>query len=117
MTLPKMAIYAVMILRKLRQSDAPVASSKLAEWLGKETQAVQQLMKPLSHAGLVTGIMGPHGGWALAHPKHRVTGREVFDALRLAAEREETPEFVKVEKQISEYVDAALDKLLVDDLK
>jgi DNA-binding IscR family transcriptional regulator len=117
MTLPKMAIYAVMILRKLRRSDGPVASTKLAELLGKEKQAVQQLMKPLSHAGLVTGTMGPHGGWMLANPRHKVSGREVFDALRFAAEREESAEFVKLEKQISDYVDVALDKLLVDDLK
>jgi DNA-binding IscR family transcriptional regulator len=78
---------------------------------------VQQLMKPLSHAGLVTGIMGPGGGWTLTRPKHRITAREVFDALRLAPERVGTGEFAAVEQQLSDYLDAALAKLPVDSLK
>jgi Rrf2 family protein len=116
MELPHNIVYAVMILQELRRNKKPVTKYHLSDVVGVPPEYVQQMTIPLLAAGLVASQQGRYGGYVLANPSHKITLREVIDARQGEASAR-TGAVAKISNVISQHLDKALDKLLVDALR
>jgi Rrf2 family protein len=60
---------------------APVAAGTIGEAMDIPTGFLQQVLRELQQAGLVTSRPGPAGGYALARPAEEVTVLQIVEAL------------------------------------
>ncbi|MBC16259.1 MAG: hypothetical protein CL942_04315 [Desulfovibrio sp.] len=71
--------YATRLLLALADntSDAPVRTVTLSEITGVTVQFIEQIIRPLKKAGLVTSVRGAAGGYYLARPPERITLHDI----------------------------------------
>jgi Rrf2 family transcriptional regulator, iron-sulfur cluster assembly transcription factor len=55
----------------------PVSARTLAERQGRAPRHLEALLQRLVHHGILKGIRGPHGGYALARERRRITVGEI----------------------------------------
>lgn len=70
----------------------PVQSRDITERLGIPQRYLEQVMQQLVHEGVLKGVRGPRGGYALARERRRITVGEIVrivDALDRAENGEE----------------------------
>lgn len=78
----KLTDYATVVLCTLAAAPARVHSAAdLAERARLELPTVSKVLKPLAHAGLVTGFRGASGGYKLARPPERIQLIEIVEAI------------------------------------
>lgn len=78
----KLTDYATVVLAALAEQPLRVHSAaELAERARLELPTVSKVLKPLAHAGLVTGFRGASGGYKLARPPERVQLIEIVEAI------------------------------------
>ena len=78
----KLTDYATVVLAAL--ADAPIrvhSAAELAERSRLELPTVSKVLKPLAHAGLVTGFRGASGGYRLARPAGHISLFEIVEAI------------------------------------
>jgi Rrf2 family protein len=74
--------YAIRALIVLANAPAPpVAAAAIGEAMDIPTGFLQQVLRELQQAGMVTGRPGPNGGFALARPAETITLLQIVDAL------------------------------------
>jgi FeS assembly SUF system regulator len=78
----KLTDYATLVLATLAQAPGRVHSAaELAERARLELPTVSKVLKPLAHAGLVTGFRGASGGYMLARPAADIPLIEIVEAI------------------------------------
>ena len=78
----KLTDYATLVLATLAEAPARVHSAAdLAERARLELPTVSKVLKPLAHAGLVTGFRGASGGYKLARPASEIPLIEIVEAI------------------------------------
>ena len=78
----KLTDYATVILAALADAPSRVHSAaELAERSRLELPTVSKVLKPLAHAGLVTGFRGASGGYRLARPASQISLIEIVEAI------------------------------------
>jgi FeS assembly SUF system regulator len=78
----KLTDYATVVLCTLAEQPARVHSAAdLAERARLELPTVSKVLKPLAHAGLVTGFRGASGGYKLARPPQSISLIEIVEAI------------------------------------
>jgi FeS assembly SUF system regulator len=78
----KLTDYATLVLATLGEEPTRVHSAaELAERARLELPTVSKVLKPLAHAGLVTGFRGANGGYKLARPPDRIPLIEIVEAI------------------------------------
>ena len=78
----KLTDYATLVLATLAEAPARVHSAaELAERARLELPTVSKVLKPLAHAGLVTGFRGASGGYRLARPAQEIPLIEIVEAI------------------------------------
>jgi Rrf2 family protein len=74
--------YAIRALIHLADTDvSPVPAAAIGEAMKIPTGFLQQVLRELQQAGLVTSRPGPSGGYGLAHPAGEITVLEIVEAL------------------------------------
>jgi len=74
--------YAIRALVFIENSDtAPVKANTIGEAMGIPTGFLQQVLRELLGAGLVTSRSGPAGGFALARPADQVSVLQIVEAM------------------------------------
>jgi len=61
--------------------DSPVSTRDLAERQHLSAKYLEQIMRSLKAAGLVTAVRGMHGGFVLSCPPENITLQDIFEAL------------------------------------
>jgi len=78
----KLTDYATLVLATLAEAPGRVHSAaELAERARLELPTVSKVLKPLAHAGLVTGFRGATGGYKLARAPDRIPLIEIVEAI------------------------------------
>jgi FeS assembly SUF system regulator len=78
----KLTDYATVVLCTLAEAPARVHSAaELAERARLELPTVSKVLKPLAHAGLVTGFRGAAGGYRLARSAESIRLIEIVEAI------------------------------------
>ena len=78
----KLTDYATVVLAVLADAPSGVHSAaELAERSRLELPTVSKVLKPLAHAGLVTGFRGASGGYRLARPASQISLIEIVEAI------------------------------------
>ncbi len=78
----KLTDYATVVLAALAEQPGRVHSAaELAERARLELPTVSKVLKPLAHAGLVTGFRGASGGYKLARAPERIQLIEIVEAI------------------------------------
>jgi len=74
--------YAIRALIHLANTaGSPVAAGVIGEAMDIPTGFLQQVLRELQRAGLVTSRPGPSGGYALARPAGEITVLQIVEAL------------------------------------
>jgi len=74
--------YAIRALIHLANAEAsPVPASAIGEAMEIPTGFLQQVLRELQQAGLVTSRPGPAGGYALSRPAAEITVLQIVEAL------------------------------------
>jgi Rrf2 family protein len=63
------------------QGDGTLSTKDLAEFHGVPKEYLSKALQALSQAGLVTGTLGPRGGYRLAKPPAEITFLDVVEAV------------------------------------
>ena len=78
----KLTDYATLVLATLAVAPSRVHSAaELAERSRLELPTVSKVLKPLAHAGLVTGFRGANGGYRLARAPGQISLFEIVEAI------------------------------------
>jgi FeS assembly SUF system regulator len=78
----KLTDYATVVLCALADDAQRVHSAaELAETARLELPTVSKVLKPLAHAGLVTGFRGSSGGYKLARAPEQISLIEIVEAM------------------------------------
>jgi FeS assembly SUF system regulator len=78
----KLTDYATVVLCALADAPGRVHSAaELAETARLELPTVSKVLKPLAHAGLVTGFRGASGGYKLARTPAQISLIEIVEAI------------------------------------
>lgn len=78
----KITDYGTLVMARIAaQPERHFSAAELAEGLGLGLPTVSKVLKTLARHGLVNGLRGAHGGYALARPAHTITVAEIIDAL------------------------------------
>ena len=78
----KLTDYATVVLAALAVAPNRVHSAaELAERSRLELPTVSKVLKPLAHAGLVTGFRGASGGYRLARAPSQISLIEIVEAI------------------------------------
>ena len=78
----KLTDYATVVLAALAVAPNRVHSAtELAERSHLELPTVSKVLKPLAHAGLVTGFRGASGGYRLARAPGQISLFEIVEAI------------------------------------
>jgi len=64
-----------------RYPDKTVSLTVIAKHEGVSVKYLEQIMRPLRSASLVTAVAGAKGGYALARPPSKIRMSEVYEAL------------------------------------
>jgi len=73
--------YATRILTRLAALGGPATRRELAEAESLSADYLEQIMTPLRGAGLVQGLRGAHGGFALVGDPEEITVLQVLEAV------------------------------------
>lgn len=65
-------------------ADGPVQSKEIAARQGIPRRYLEQVLQTLVHAGLLSGVRGPRGGYRLARPRNAVSVAEIVRAIEAA---------------------------------
>lgn len=85
-----LAIAAVIDIA-LHGTERPVSAKHLAERHNLPPRHLEPVLQALVRDGLLKGIRGPHGGYALARDSRAITGDDVLRAAGKAEEHGEPP--------------------------
>ncbi|MEO8161612.1 MAG: SUF system Fe-S cluster assembly regulator [Arenimonas sp.] len=78
----KLTDYATVLLAALAAAPTRVHSAAdLAAQAHLELPTVSKVLKPLAHAGLVTGFRGANGGYKLARPAREIRLIDIVEAI------------------------------------
>jgi FeS assembly SUF system regulator len=78
----KLTDYATVLLSALAEAPIRVHSAaELAERSRLEPTTVSKVLKPLTHAGLVSSFRGASGGYRLARPPGQISLIEIVEAM------------------------------------
>ena len=72
--------YGLMGLIELERYPQPVSARTLAQRLGVPGELLSKVLQRLQHAGLVTAVRGPRGGYRLRRPLAEINLRQVIEA-------------------------------------
>jgi Rrf2 family protein len=87
---PVLALAAVIDIA-LHDKDGPVSSKDVATRNGLPPRHLEAVLQALVREGILRGVRGPGGGYALARKHGDITAREIINAARLADNVESTP--------------------------
>ena len=87
---PVLALAAVIDIA-LHAKDGPVSSKDVATRNGLPPRHLEAVLQALVREGILRGVRGPGGGYALARKHDDITAREIINAARLADSVETTP--------------------------
>ena len=86
---------------ELAERTAPTPISEISERLGASVSYLEQIFAQLKNSGIVMGIRGPGGGYALAEPPSRVSVLDVvFATPRKQQVGQEHPSIVLLLSQV-----------------
>ncbi len=71
----------LMIDLALRSEDEKVSLREIAEYEGISQKYLEQLVRPLTQAGLIKGMRGKNGGYHLAKPTNEIKAGDVLRAV------------------------------------
>jgi Rrf2 family protein len=69
----------------MRQDDAPVSTTALAETTGISAQFIEQILRPLKQAGLIASVRGANGGHSLNRPPDAISLGEIVRTMEGSA--------------------------------
>ncbi len=75
----------------LHGSERPVSAKHLAERHNLPPRHLEPVLQALVRDGILKGIRGPHGGYALARDSHAITADHILRAAGKAEEHDELP--------------------------
>jgi Rrf2 family protein len=108
----------------LHARDRPVSAKAIAQRHGLPPRHLEPLLQALVHDGILRGIRGPHGGYALARERDHIGIDEIVRSAAGVGEREDgvltssliieviSPAVAEAERAFS----GALGRINVDDL-
>jgi len=108
----------------LNGRDRPVSAKALAARHGLPPRHLEPVLQALVHDGILRGVRGPHGGYALARERGRIGIDEIVRAAATVRDRDEdaiaspliaevvSPAVAEAERAFS----GALSRINVDDL-
>ena len=108
----------------LHARDRPVSAKAIAERHGLPPRHLEPVLQALVHDGILRGVRGPHGGYALARERDHIGLDEIVRSAASVGEREEgaltsslivevvSPAVAEAERAFS----GALSRINVDDL-
>jgi Rrf2 family protein len=73
------AVHALAVIGYM--PDQQARSDAIAASVATDSTVVRRLLSQLREAGLVIAVPGRSGGYALARPAHKITLRDVFEAV------------------------------------
>lgn len=81
--LPRKTMYALGAVVDIAYNarPQPVQSKAITERQGIPQRYLEQVMQQLVHAGVLKGVRGPKGGYALARERRRISVGEVVRAI------------------------------------
>lgn len=83
-----LAIAAVLDVA-LHSQERPVSAKALADRHHLPPRHLEPVLQALVRAGILRGIRGPHGGYALGRERQNINAEEILRAARKAEEAEE----------------------------
>jgi len=83
-----LAIAAVLDVA-LHSQERPVSAKALADRHHLPPRHLEPVLQALVRAGILRGIRGPHGGYALGRERRNINAEEILRAARKAEEAEE----------------------------
>ena len=86
LSLTRKSDYALVALSYLGQQHAlaqetPVSARRIADQFGLPLPLLMNILKALSHAGLVTSTRGPQGGYVLSQSPEEISILDVVNAI------------------------------------
>ena len=124
--LPRKALLAIaaVVDVALHGRERPVSAKALAARHGLPARHLEPVLQSLVHAGILRGVRGPHGGYALGRERRRIG---LDDILRAAANAHDREDMAVASPLIAEIVapavaeaeqafSTALSRINVDDL-
>jgi Rrf2 family transcriptional regulator, iron-sulfur cluster assembly transcription factor len=90
--LPRKGVLAVaaVIDVALQPPARPISAKALALRHGLPPRHLEPVLQALVHAGILKGIRGPRGGYALARDRRHVTANDILRAARMVEESDES---------------------------
>lgn len=73
--------YALRALSALPEEGGFFLAKDLADYLGLPGPFLSKILQALAQAGLLQSVRGPRGGYRLGRPAHRITVRQVVNAM------------------------------------
>ena len=91
--LPRKALLAIaaVVDVALNGRDRPVSAKELAARHGLPPRHLEPVLQALVHDGILRGIRGPHGGYALARERGHIGIDQIVRAAASAGDRDEGP--------------------------
>jgi Rrf2 family protein len=91
--LPRKALLAIaaVVDVALQTVERPISAKTLATRHGLPPRHLESVLQSLVRDGILKGIRGPRGGYALARDRHRVTVNDILRATGRANGVEEQP--------------------------
>ena len=87
MLFTKITGYALSALSAMPGDGTYRSAAELAAELDLPPSYLSQILSTLTNKGLLLSVRGPHGGFRLARPAHRITVAEVVAAVNESGER------------------------------
>ncbi|MEF2655091.1 MAG: Rrf2 family transcriptional regulator [Eggerthellaceae bacterium] len=73
--------YAMRLMIDLAQGDNKMSLREIAEYEGISQKYLEQLVRPLTQAGLLVGMRGKNGGYQLAKDKAAISAGDILRAV------------------------------------
>jgi Rrf2 family protein len=96
--LPRKGILAIaaVVDVALQMQGQPISAKTLAARHGLAPRHLESVLQALVRDGILRGIRGPHGGYALARERRRVTATDILRAAGTAEESDQRPTGTKL---------------------
>ena len=75
----------------LNSESRPVSAKSLASRQGLPPRHLEPVLQALVHDGILRGVRGPHGGYALGRDKADITANEILRAAGTVEDASENP--------------------------
>ena len=75
----------------LNSESRPVSAKALASRQGLPPRHLEPVLQALVHDGILRGVRGPHGGYALGRDKAHITANEILRAAGTVEDASENP--------------------------